>query len=76
MADSSYDRAAQLRNDDTDRICMPADGYFLGQTPEGELVVALDLGGDAQAGIFLDRAAAVDFLDRYTAEMAAMGFLS
>lgn len=69
-------RAAQLQNDDTDRTCVQADGYFLGATPEGELVVAFDLGGSAQAGVFLDRAAAIDFLDRYTAEMQEMGFLS
>lgn len=70
------DRAEQLRNDDTDRICRQADGYFLGATPEGELVIAMDMGGEAQAGIFLDRAGSIDFLDRFTAEMLAMGFPS
>ena len=73
---SDQTRAQQLRNDDTDRVCMQADGYFLGATPKGELVIAFDLGGRSQAGVFLDRAAAVDFLDRFTAEMQAMGFLS
>jgi len=69
-------RAEQLRNDDTDRVCLQADGYFLGSTPEGELVVAFDVSGHPQFGIFLDKDAARDFLDRFTAEMQAMGFLS
>lgn len=69
-------RAEQLRNDDTDYVCMQAEGYFLGSTPEGELVVAFDVKGAPQFGIFLDKDAARDFLDRFTAEMQAMGFLS
>ncbi len=69
-------RADSLRNDDTDRLCRQADGYFLGQTPEGDIVIAFETGEKAQFGIFLDRAGAVDFLDRYTAEMEAMGFLT
>lgn len=72
----SNSRASQLRNDDTDRVCMQADGYFLGATPEGELVIALDMSGQPQAGIFLNQAGATDFLDRFTAEMQAMGWLS
>jgi len=71
----SKSRADQLRNDDTDRVCVQAKGYFLGATPEGELVIAFDLDGEAQAGVFLDKAAARDFLDRFTAEMQEMGFL-
>lgn len=69
-------RAEQLRNDDTDRVCIQANGYFLGTTPEGELVIAFDMGGKAQAGVFLDRDGATDFLDRFTSEMQAMGWLS
>lgn len=63
-------RAEQLRNDDSDRVCRQADGYFLGQTPEGELVIAFDVANSPQFGIFLDGPAARDFL-----EMQAMGFL-
>lgn len=76
---SDKTRAEQLRNDDTARRCMQAHGYFLGSTgkgAEGELVIAFELGGMAQAGIFLDRDAATDFLDRFTAEMQARGWLS
>lgn len=69
-------RAAELRNDNTERTCRPADGYFLGATPEGELVIALDIGGDAECGIFLDRQAALDFLDRFAAEMQEMRWLA
>ena len=69
-------RAEQLRNDDTDRVCMQADGYFLGVAPEGDLVIAFDLNGNAQAGIFLDRNQARDFLERFTAEMQEKGWLS
>ena len=69
-------RAEQLRNDNTDRVCMQANGYFLGDTPEGDLVIAFDLNGNAQAGIFLDRNQARDFLDRFTAEMQEKGWLS
>jgi len=68
-------RAEQLRNDDTDRQCRQAEGYFLGES-DGELVIAFDVSGHPQFGIFLDRDAARDFLDRLTAEMQAMGFLS
>ena len=70
------DRASQLRNDDTDRQCIQANGYFLGATPENDLVIAMDFGGEAQGGIFLNREAALSFLDRFTAEMEAMGFLT
>lgn len=69
-------RAEQLRNDDTDRVCREAEGYFLGQADEGELVIAFDVKGHPQFGIFLDADGARDFLDRLTAEMQAMGFLS
>jgi len=69
-------RAEQLRNDDTDRVCREAEGYFLGHTPEGDLVIAFDVSGYPQFGIFLDKDGARDFLDRFTAEMQAMGFLS
>lgn len=70
------ERAEALRNDDTDRVFIQANGYFLGVTPEGKLVIAFDTSGQDQWGIFLDHAAAVDFLDRFTAEMQAMGFLT
>lgn len=70
------ERADLLRNDDTDRRCIDAQGYFIGQAPEGELVIAFDMGGEAQAGVFLDRAASIDLLDRFTAEMESMGWLS
>lgn len=69
-------RAEQLRNDDTDSACLQANGYFLGTTTDGELVIALDVDGEAQRGIFLDAAAARGFLDRFTAEMVEMGWLS
>lgn len=76
MDNARNNRLAQLRNDDTDRTCLQADGYFLGETDDGEMVIAFDLGGNAQAGIFLDRAAATDFLDRFTSEMHGKGWLS
>lgn len=69
-------RAQQLRNDDTNRRCKQAQGYFLGSTGHDELVIAFELGGQPDAGIFLDRAQSIDFLDRFTAEMQAMGWLS
>lgn len=76
MGEGRISRAKQLRNDDADRVCMQANGYFLGDTPEGDLVIAFDLGGKAEAGIFFDRNQAHDFLDRFTAEMDEKGWLS
>lgn len=69
-------RAEQLRNIDQDGMCIAADGYVIGSTEDNQLVIVPDVGGRHQFGIFLDAEAALDFLDRLTAEMQAMGFLS
>lgn len=69
-------RAAELRNDDTERSCRQADGYFLGASPEGDLVIAFDVAGEPEFGLFFNAESARDFLNRFTAEMQEMGWLS
>lgn len=75
MNDNPEASAEALRNIDEDCFSFPADKYFLGHTPEGELVLSYAY-GPVQIGHFMDRAAAVDFLNRLTSEMQALGFLS
>lgn len=76
MMSDNMRRANQLRNDDCDRVCAQANGYFLGVTPENELVIALDVDGQPERGLFLNAESARNFLDRFTAEMLAMGWLA
>lgn len=73
MADAT--RAEQLRNIDAEGVCHPAESYIIGTTDDGEIVIVPETSGK-HFGIFLDAEKARDFLDRFTAEMQAMGFLS
>lgn len=67
-------RAEKLRNDDTDHVSIPAQGYFLGVTDD-ELAIALDVKGKPQYAVFLKEDEAKEFLERFISEMEEKGWL-
>ncbi|WP_298172056.1 hypothetical protein [Novosphingobium sp.] len=64
------------QNDDSDRMCISADGYRIGQAG-GEIAVAFMLADmPSDIGLIFGKDEALEFLGRLSIEMQAQGWLS